>query len=48
MRSEQIRESCGIQPINGWVEIGRREWDKYVSRMDTERLVKITSDNIHV
>jgi hypothetical protein len=38
------RESCGIQPINGWVQ--RREWDEHVIRMDAERLVKISRDNI--
>ena len=26
VRSRQIRKSCGIQPINEWMEI-RREWD---------------------
>ena len=45
IRSQQIRESCGTQPINEWVEI-RREWDGHVSRMDAERLVKISRDNI--
>ena len=40
IRSHQIRESCGIQPINEWVE-RRREWDENVARMDAERLVKI-------
>ena len=43
--SQQIRESCGIQPINEWVE-RRREWDQHVTRMDAERLVKILRDNI--
>ena len=44
IRSQQIRESCGIQPINEWV--GRREWDEHVTRMDAERLVKITRNSI--
>ena len=43
IRSQQIRESCGIQPIN---ERRRREWDEHVTRMDAERLVKISRDNI--
>ena len=47
IRTQQIRESCGIQPINEWVE-RRREWDQHVTRMDAERLVKISRDNIHV
>ena len=37
--------SCGIQPINEWVE-RRREWDEHVTRTDAERLVKISRDNI--
>ena len=44
IRSQQIRESCGIQPINEWVE--RREWEEHVARMDAETLVKISRDNI--
>ena len=27
IRSQQIRETCGIQPINEWVESRKREWD---------------------
>ena len=46
IRSQQIRESCGIQPINEWVERRKREWGQHVTRMDPERLVKITRDNI--
>jgi hypothetical protein len=29
-----------------WAERTRREWDEYVTRMDAERLVKISRDNI--
>jgi hypothetical protein len=47
MRSQQIRESCGIQPVNEWVEIRRREWDQNVTRMDAERVL-ISRDNIPV
>ena len=46
IRSQQIRESRGIQPVNEWVERKRREWNQHVTRMDTERLVKIARDNI--
>ena len=46
MRSKQITESCSIQPINEWVERRRREWDEHVTRMDAERLVKISRDSI--
>ena len=37
IRSQQIRESCGIQPVNEWVERrSRREWNEHVTRMDAE------------
>jgi hypothetical protein len=40
-------KSCGIQHINEWVEIRRRgERDKYLTRMDAERLFKISRDNM--
>ena len=45
IRRQQIRESCGIQPINEWVE-RRREWDDHVTRMDAERLVKTSRGNM--
>ena len=45
IRSQQITESCGIQQINERVE-RRREWDEYVTRMDAERLIKISRDII--
>ena len=45
IRSQQIRESCGIQLISQWVE-RRREWDEHVTRMDAGRLVKMSRDNI--
>ena len=48
IRSQQIRESCGIQPINGWVERRRREWDGRVTRMDAERSVKISRENTRI
>ena len=48
IRSQQFRKSCSIQPINDRVERRRREWDEHVKRMDAERLVKISRDNIPV
>ena len=48
IRSQQIREFCGIQPINERVKRRRREWDQHVKRMDAEKLVKISRDNIPV
>ena len=46
IRSQQIRNSCGIQPINEWVERRRRKWEEHVRRMITEILVKISMGNI--
>ena len=46
IRSQQIRESYDIQSINVLVERGRREWDEHVTRMNAERIVKISRDNI--
>ena len=46
IRSQYIRESCGIQPINESVErIRRRKRGEHAIRMDAERLVKISRDN---
>ena len=45
IRSQQIRESYGIQPINEWVQ-RRREWHEHVTRIDAEILIKISRDNI--
>ena len=45
-RSKTIRKSWIIKPINEWVE-RRREWDEHVTRMDDERLFKISRDNIY-
>ena len=44
-RSQQIRESCGIQSINERLE-RRKECNEHVTRMNAERLVKISRDNI--
>ena len=46
IKKPTTRESCGIQPINEWVERRRREWDEHVTRMNAERLLKISRDNI--
>ena len=46
IRRQQIRESCGIQPVSEWVERRRREWDEHVTKMDAERLVKTSRNNI--
>ena len=44
--SQQIRESCGTQPLNEWMEIRRREWGEHVTTMNSERLVSISRDSI--
>ena len=45
IRSQLIRESCGIQPIDERVE-RRMKWDEHVMTMDAERIVKISRDTI--
>ena len=45
IRSQQIGESCGIQPINECVERRRREWHEHVTSMDAGSLFKIPKDN---
>ena len=45
-KKPQTREFCNIQPIDEWVERRRRECDEHVTRMDAERLVKISGDHI--
>jgi hypothetical protein len=45
IRSQRI---LGIQPINEWVERRAKEGDKHVKRMNAERLIKISRDNLPV
>ena len=45
IRSQQIRESSCIQPINVWAE-RRRDWNEHVPRMYAERLIRVSRDNI--
>ena len=40
IRNQEVRVSCGIQPIRGI------EWDGHVTRMDTDRLVNISMGNV--
>ena len=46
IRSQQIRESCAIHLINEWVDRIRSEWDQNVRRKNSDRLVKISRDDI--
>ena len=45
IRSQQMRESCGMQPTNEWVERRRRDWGKHVIRINAEKLFKISRNN---
>ena len=45
LRSQQIRESRDIQPINECVKRRRRKWEEQATRMDAERL-KTSRDSI--
>ena len=47
IRSQQIRESCGIQSISKWME-RRRELDEHVTRIVAERFFTISRDNAYV
>ena len=40
VRSENVREECGIQKIGDWVKRRRREWHAHVRRMSDDRIVK--------
>ena len=44
IRIRKITEPCVIQPISDWMEKRRTEWDEPVTRMDAEKLVKISRD----
>ena len=45
IRSQQIRGSCRIQPINEWMKRRRRECDEHVTSMEAESLFKIPREN---
>ena len=45
IRNRPTIESCGIQPVNEWVE-RRIEWAEHVIIMDAKRLVKILMDHV--
>ena len=40
VRSENVREECGIPKIGDWVKRRRREWYAHVGRMANHRIVK--------
>jgi hypothetical protein len=43
--SDHLRHLSGIQDINKWTEVWRREWDAHVGRMKDNHLAKIARDN---
>jgi stage III sporulation protein SpoIIIAA len=45
IRSDQLRQLCGIQDIIKWANVRRREWVAHVERMEDNRVGKITRDN---
>ena len=45
IKSQQIRESCDIEPINEWMERRKRALDEHETRMDVKRIVKMSRDN---
>jgi hypothetical protein len=45
IRSDQLRQLSGIQDIIKWANVGRKDWDGHVERMEDNRLAKIARDN---
>jgi hypothetical protein len=45
IRSDQLQQMSGIQDTVKWVNVGRRQWDAHVNRMEDNRLAKIARDN---
>ena len=43
-RSENIRQTCGIDKINAWVLERKKKWNEHIDRMTEERIVKIERD----
>lgn len=45
MRSEDVREKCGIQKVGDWIKRRKDEWHAHVERMTEDRLVKKVMTN---
>jgi len=43
IRSQVIREECGVEDIVRWGRERRRKWRDHVNRMDDDRIIKICS-----
>ncbi|KAJ8880624.1 hypothetical protein PR048_017094 [Dryococelus australis] len=48
IRSEEIRRQLNIQAIRDWVERRRMEWNQHVSRMASDKTVRVARDNLPV
>ena len=46
IRSDNIRQTCGIDKINDWILDRKKKWNEHIDRMTEERIVKITRDKL--
>ena len=46
IRSDNVRQTCGIDKINDWVLERKKKWNEHIHRMTEERIVKITRDEL--
>jgi hypothetical protein len=45
VRSQDLREQCGIQPVGEWANARREEWNNHNSRMTEDRIVRVIGYN---
>ena len=45
-RSNNIRQTCGINEINNWILDKKKKWNERIDHMTKERIVKITRDKL--
>ena len=48
IRNEDIRRQLNFQEINDWVDRRRFEWNRHISRMTSDRIVRVARDNLPV
>ena len=48
IRNEDIRKELNVQAINDWVDRRRFEWNQHISRMTSNRIVRVARDNLPV
>lgn len=41
-RNEEMKETCEVEEVVGWISQRRREWNNHKPRMGENRIVKIT------